>query len=108
VPEEKRFDVIFCNPPYVRSDTPLSPEVLQDPAEALYGEGDDGFDIPRKIIQNLPNLIAKDGYFIIEHMEDQGELAYQALKKTGLNNIKTIDDLTGRPRFTFACWKSGK
>lgn len=51
VPDWKKYDVIVCNPPYIRTDVieTLDPEVKDhEPRKALDG-GKDGLDIYRRI-----------------------------------------------------------
>jgi release factor glutamine methyltransferase len=73
-----RFDLILCNPPYIASaDIPaLMPEVARhEPASALDG-GADGLDAYRRLIPDLPRLLASQGRAILEVGAGQaGEVA---------------------------------
>ena len=63
---DERFDLILCNPPYVGAGEPLMPEVAaHEPCEALYA-GADGLDDYRRIIPDLPRLLAPGGSAILE------------------------------------------
>lgn len=55
------FDLILCNPPYIADDEALMSDVADhEPAEALFA-GADGLDDYRRIIPDLPRLLARAG-----------------------------------------------
>ncbi len=60
------FDVILCNPPYIADTEWLMPDVADhEPAEALFA-GADGLDDYRRIIPDLPRLLAPGGAAVLE------------------------------------------
>jgi len=62
------FDLILSNPPYIRTDdlAGLMPEVaLHEPAAALDG-GPDGCNAYRRILPDLPRLLAPGGIAVVE------------------------------------------
>jgi release factor glutamine methyltransferase len=62
----ERFDLILSNPPYVEDDAELSPEVRDhEPASALFA-GPDGLNAYRRLIPQLPGLLAPGGLAILE------------------------------------------
>lgn len=63
----RQYDVIVCNPPYVndRSMEALPAEYKHEPTMALAG-GEDGMDLIRRIVQEAPNFMARDGVLILE------------------------------------------
>lgn len=62
----ERFDLILSNPPYVEDNADLSPEVRDhEPASALFA-GPDGLDDYRRLIPQLPGLLAPGGVAILE------------------------------------------
>jgi release factor glutamine methyltransferase len=78
----RRFDLILCNPPYIESAaiTGLMPEVARhEPASALDG-GADGLDAYRRIIADLPRLLAPRGVAVLELGQGQ-QAAVEALAK---------------------------
>ena len=95
-----RFDLILCNPPYIESAaiTGLMPEVARhEPASALDG-GADGLDAYRRIIADLPRLLAPRGVAVLELGQGQ-QAAVEALAKTaGLTPEACRADLGGVPR----------
>jgi len=63
-----RFDLILCNPPYIESTAiaGLMPEVARhEPASALDG-GVDGLAAYRRVIADLPRLLAPRGVAVLE------------------------------------------
>ena len=68
-----QFDLILVNPPYIGTDEPLSGDVLHDPPSALFA-GTDGLGDYRRIVPDLPRLIAAGGLAALEigHRQAQG------------------------------------
>ncbi|RXR27123.1 peptide chain release factor N(5)-glutamine methyltransferase [Oerskovia turbata] len=98
-------DVIVSNPPYVPPDAvPRDPEVaLHDPRVALYGLGEDGLEVPRGVTRAAARLLAPGGLYVMEHAEVQARSARDMVAATGaFEDIRTADDLTGRPRMVVA------
>ncbi|ADG73967.1 protein-(glutamine-N5) methyltransferase, release factor-specific [Cellulomonas flavigena DSM 20109] len=94
-------DVVVSNPPYIPPDAvPLDPEVRDhDPDLALYGGGSDGLDVPRAVIAAAARLLAPGGLLVMEHAEVQDAQARAAAAATGaFEDVRTVPDLTGRPR----------
>lgn len=99
--EGVKCDVVIANPPYVPDSQELPRDVADyEPAVALFG-GPTGLDIPGRFIDTATRLLKPDGFFAIEHTEDQGDAIASLLAKNFLNII-THRDLTARPRYTTA------
>lgn len=97
--------VLVANPPYIPPDAePVDPEVRDhDPDLALYGGGADGLDVPRAVVAAAVRLLRPGGLLVMEHAETQAAAAREAAASTGLLvEIRTDDDLTGRPRMLVA------
>lgn len=64
---ERRYDLIISNPPYVNADAmqTLPAEYLHEPNLALAG-GLDGMDIVRRIIADARRWLTEDGILLIE------------------------------------------
>ncbi len=65
--EDKRYEIIISNPPYVGAEEMLSlpEEYLHEPKLAL-ASGFDGLDLTIKILQQAKNYLTEDGILIVE------------------------------------------
>lgn len=98
-------DVVVSNPPYIPAEAiPNEPEVaLHDPAEALYGGGADGMELPTAAAASAARLLRPGGYFVMEHAEVQSGWIAAMLGRTGTwTGIRTHLDLNGKERATSA------
>jgi len=94
---DERFDLVLCNPPYVRDDAELGPGVREyEPDEALFAGGD-GLDAYRVLAPELARLIATGGFAAVEIGFDQAHEVAPMLARDGLS-ASVADDLAGRPR----------
>lgn len=59
------FDAVATNLPYLQNDADLMPEVQKEPAVALFG-GDDGLDIYRRFLKDLPKHLNPNGFLFTE------------------------------------------
>ena len=90
-----QFDLIFANPPYVKSsDTPaLAPEVaVHEPATALDG-GRDGLEAYRRIAPALRELLSPGGCAFVEIGEGQAEAVSAVFTNANLEIDGTVTDL---------------
>jgi release factor glutamine methyltransferase len=90
-----RFDLIFVNPPYVKSGDihSLAPEVaVHEPASALDG-GDDGFEAYRRIAPLLPELLTPSGCAFVEIGEGQAEGVTAIFANACVSVDGTVTDL---------------
>jgi release factor glutamine methyltransferase len=94
------LDVVVMNPPYIPPGVMLPDDVRAEPDDALWGRGDDGFEVPRAVIANAARSLNAGGKILIEHFENQNKIAKNALKIHEFIDIEHITDLNGRPRFT--------
>ncbi|MGB4811689.1 MAG: peptide chain release factor N(5)-glutamine methyltransferase [Methylophilaceae bacterium] len=99
--ENRRFDVIVSNPPYIESnDTHLSQGDLRfEPISAL-ASGADGLDDIRQIINDCLIYLKPQGWLMLEHGYNQAEHVTNLMAEIGLTEIKTIQDLSGNDRVT--------
>lgn len=124
-PEDKHFDLILSNPPYIPSA--MVRELLKDgrcePVLALDGDarlsknlhpvngGDvaetgsahpanDGLAIIRRLIPQTYGHLNKGGLFLIESGEYNAEATAELMKNAGFGNVKIFKDLSGQLRLT--------
>ena len=94
-----RFNVIVCNPPYIRSDDipTLQKEVRAfEPRIALDG-GEDGLEFYRRIAKVVRNYLAKDGILLLEYGEGQAEEILKLFERRDYAMV--MKDLSGTDRF---------
>lgn len=105
VPEEERkFDVIISNPPYIPSAVieTLQPEVKDhEPRMALDGEWD-GLSFYRVIAKESKHYLKNGGILYLEIGHDQGKSVPQLLEEEGYQNVKVVKDLCGNDRVVTA------
>jgi len=97
-------DVVVANPPYIPDGArPVDPEVADhDPTVALYGGGADGLDVPRGVVDAAHGLLRPGGLLVMEHGDAQGASARRLVEGPDWHDVRTAEDLTGRPRALLA------
>ena len=102
ISDDQTFDLIVSNPPYLTEAEmkTAEPEVIRhEPHDALVA-GKDGLDDFRVLLEGAPKFLAKGGLLAMEtgiaHSNALAEMAQQV----GLSG-RSIEDLSGRPRFFF-------
>lgn len=97
--EEKNFDIIVSNPPYIteKEMQELENQVKKEPELALYG-GVDGLDFYKKITENVKEYLKKEGLLIFEIGYKQKEDVSKILIENKFKNIKCVKDLQGLDR----------
>jgi len=91
-------DLVVCNPPYVPLAAPVAEEVRFDPPSAVFG-GADGLELIPAVITRAAALLRPGGWFGMEHDETH---ALTDLLTADFEDVSTMDDLAGRPRFVTA------
>jgi ribosomal protein L3 glutamine methyltransferase len=90
----RRYDVIVCNPPYVRSDAmaTLPREYLHEPGIGLAG-GEDGLDFVRRLVGAAHAHLEQGGCLVVEigHNRDAVEAAFPGLPFTWLETTSGGD-----------------
>ncbi|MEZ0241791.1 MAG: peptide chain release factor N(5)-glutamine methyltransferase, partial [Sphingomonas sp.] len=97
----ERFDLILANPPYIGTGEELPSEVRDhEPGAALFA-GADGLDDYRRIVPDLPRLLAPRGIAVLEIGSTQAEAVSALVGKHGLRPGVTRD-LQGHSRVVSA------
>lgn len=92
-----QFDLILCNPPYIADSEKLMPDVaVYEPAGALFA-GADGLDDYRRIIPDLPRILAPGGVAVLEIGHAQHILVRELAETAGFK-VACRQDLGGRDR----------
>lgn len=96
---EGEFDIIFSNPPYIRTEEikNLDKDVLKEPHLALDG-GESGLDYYIKIIGDAKDYLKEDGYIIFEIGYDQRKDIEKIAKDVGYTSVECIKDMENRDR----------
>ncbi len=96
------LDLIVANPPYVPTDTDVSPEVEADPAEAVFA-GHDGMSVITPLADVAARLLAPAGRTGVEHDDSTSSQVIGAFEATGrFDDVVARRDLAGRPRVVTA------
>jgi release factor glutamine methyltransferase len=100
---EGTFDLIVANLPYVpeKDRASLAPEVMHDPALALFS-GNDGLDLIREFCLQVKSFLNPDGMVAMEIGHDQSEITMDLLRAAGLAEVTVMKDISGIARFPLA------
>jgi len=99
--DDRSFDFVVSNPPYVRDDDPALDELRYEPRSAL-AAGPDGLDAIRKIAEDAGKILTENGTLFLEHGADQQNAVADVLRQNGWTGMECSNDLAGRPRVTKA------
>lgn len=100
--QEKKYDIIISNPPYIRFDEPIMDIVKNnEPSIALYAK-EDGLYYYRKILENIKN-ITNDKFLICFEIGLNQSTAIVDIAKKILDNVSiTVEkDYSDKERFIF-------
>lgn len=98
-----RYDLIVTNLPYVAESerASLSPEVMHDPALALFS-GPDGLDLIRKFCAQASDHLHPQGTIAMEIGHDQADATKALLEQAGFVDVSVEKDISGIARFPLA------
>ena len=104
-----KYDVIVSNPPYIKSLIlpTLQKEIYEhEPILALDG-GSDGLDLYRRIIEDAPKYMKKDGVLFLEIGYDQADPLRQLIAIDGQYNedVQVVKDWVGQDRVLVVYFK---
>lgn len=94
-----RVDAVVSNPPYVADDEyeALQPEVRFEPESALRG-GPDGLGYYRRIVSEVPVVLASRGRVVLEVGFGQAEAVRVMAERAGFGVERLEEDFNGIPR----------
>ncbi len=97
--ENRRFDLILTNPPYIASAVieTLEEQVKREPLLALDG-GKDGLELIRKITATVSAHLKEGSWLLMEIGYDQGARVKVLFEEAGLHQVKVKKDLGGQDR----------
>lgn len=97
--DEKSFDVIISNPPYIAEEDPHLNDLKHEPYQALVASNHGLGDI-QKITQQSTKILKKEGMIIFEHGSNQSNDVKNIFEENGFTNVKLIKDFQNHPRAT--------
>lgn len=100
IKQEKKYDIIVSNPPYIKAseiDNLMDDVKVYEPHIALDG-GEDGLVFYRKIIKESKLALNDNGLLAFEIGHDQGESVKKLMEEEGFSNIRLVKDLAGLDR----------
>jgi release factor glutamine methyltransferase len=98
--QEKDFDAVVSNPPYIANEEALEPQVFNyEPHTALYA-GPTGLEIYERLIPQARAALKPDGWLMMEIGHGQ-QAALESLLY-GWDAINFVSDLQGIPRVVLA------
>jgi release factor glutamine methyltransferase len=102
----ERFDLAFCNPPYVADEDPHLALLQHEPRAALVG-GSSGLAALKEVVRDAAVHLVPGGQLWLEHGCDQAEAVARLLSVAGFSGIAIHRDLAGLPRCTGGVLESG-
>ncbi|MDO4937501.1 MAG: peptide chain release factor N(5)-glutamine methyltransferase [Sutterellaceae bacterium] len=99
--ENRTFDLIVSNPPYIEPDDAHLDNLMFEPIGALT-DTVDGLSDLRVIIEQAPRHLSPGGILMVEHGYNQGAAVRELFYKAGFKNPATVKDLGDNDRITWA------
>lgn len=107
IKEEKKYDIIVSNPPYIKAceiEDLMDDVKLYEPHVALDG-GEDGLIFYRRIIEESRLTLNENGILAFEIGHDQGLDVRILMEEAGFSNVKLVKDLAGLDRVLLGYFK---
>lgn len=100
-----RFDMIVANPPYIDATDPHlhQGDLRFEPASALIAEQAGMADL-RYLITHAPHYLYPQGYLLLEHGWQQGDVVRASFIEAGYQGVVTLRDYGGQERITLGQW----
>lgn len=92
---DESYDLVVSNPPYIRRQEPLMPEVVSyEPHLALFA-GEDGLDFYRRLASETSERLEPDGLLSVEIGYDQADSVPALFLEAGWKLVERRADLAG-------------
>lgn len=95
--EQQQFDLIVSNPPYIDPEDVHMQKLKSEPERALIADKQGMADIETIITQGK-DWLKPNGWIVLEHGYDQGQLVREIFEQLGFDRIQTIKDYGGNDR----------
>ncbi len=91
---KERFDILVCNPPYIRSgDMPgLPPEVKDHEPRRSLEAGEEGLDFYAEVVPLIPRILTLGAVVAFEIGDTQGKAVEAILAESAFDRIETHRD----------------
>jgi release factor glutamine methyltransferase len=101
--QERHFQVIVSNPPYVGIGDPhlAQGDLRFEPAQAL-SSGHDGLQDIRRIVADAASYLHVGGHLLLEHGYGQAEAVRGLMQAAGFTDARSVRDLGGHERVSLA------
>ena len=106
--ERKQYDIILSNPPYVmdKEKALMRSNVLDhEPHLALFVSDSDPLIFYRAVADWAFELLAPEGFGVVEINEALGEETADVFRSKGFSNAEVVKDLCEKDRFVRFSWK---
>ena len=101
-----KFDVLVSNPPYIPASDRAAMHrnvVDYEPAQALFVPDEDKLWCYKALASLARQVLAPGGTLWVETYHDYHEEMVDLFARHGFSDIRSLQDLNGRPRFLTAC-----
>ena len=98
IPNNRKFDLIISNPPYIPIGTELQKEVTFEPEIALYTSESTGCEFYKNIIEQGKKYLNENGYLVFELGINQSDTVKSYFIENNYTDIKIEKDLNGIDR----------
>jgi release factor glutamine methyltransferase len=108
IPSGSKFDIILSNPPYVMDSEKamMRKNVLDhEPHMALFVPDADPLVFYRAVADQAYELLASDGFGVVEINEALGEETAEVFRSRGFLKVEVVKDLYEKDRFVRFAWK---
>ena len=99
--DDRRFDLVVSNPPYIAADDVALADLRHEPIGALT-PGGDGLGALAEIVAGAMAHLRPNGWLLLEHGFAQGASVRSMLAAAGFSMVETRRDLAGLERVSGA------